>query len=184
MDFFRMSIISQDLNYTITEIKRKIPDDLSAIARGISSALFFSNNIRKNAIAEVVFKQDEDCLIIQFHGDTLRRVSPDERSVGMFIIKAKRYAEETPKKFGKYNEGISFEKMTFDEYISKLPDDYVVNNGVVIKKYMSNRILHILNGINIDKFKGHQISNCKISNPAYFFGVINWIIDRKMMSYK
>ncbi len=185
MDFFRMGILTPDLEYTIKDIKKTIPDRLSNIARGISSALFFSNNIRQNVIAETIFVKGDNCIVIQFHGDRLRRVSPDERSVSMFLIKAKKHAEQSERTNGWYNEGISFQKTLFTQYIQNLPEDYVINKNGKIKKYISHTILHIIDGFNVNKInKGHQISKCEINNPAYFFAIINWIIDRNFMDIR
>jgi tRNA pseudouridine-54 N-methylase len=50
--------------------------------------LFISGDLRRDVIVSLAVGVEEDLRIISFPGHSLRRVSPDERSISFFLLKA------------------------------------------------------------------------------------------------
>ncbi|MCD6482662.1 MAG: tRNA (pseudouridine(54)-N(1))-methyltransferase TrmY [Candidatus Aenigmarchaeota archaeon] len=59
---------------------------MDLVARCISSALFVSENLRKDTIVHVVLEgPSRPPRIVTFYGETLRKVAPDERNIASHI---------------------------------------------------------------------------------------------------
>lgn len=56
--------------------------------RCINVGLFLSDNIRKTVKVSLCIGHDTDLRIASFSGERVRRVSPDERSISFFLLKA------------------------------------------------------------------------------------------------
>lgn len=56
--------------------------------RCVNVALFISNDLRRDVILSIAIGKKDNLRIISFPGETLRRVSPDERSVSFFLLKS------------------------------------------------------------------------------------------------
>jgi tRNA pseudouridine-54 N-methylase len=63
-------------------------------ARCVNVGLFISGNLRRDVIISLAKGQPEDLKIISFPGAHLRRVSPDERSISFFLLKAISIVED------------------------------------------------------------------------------------------
>jgi tRNA pseudouridine-54 N-methylase len=63
-------------------------------ARCVNVGLFISGNLRRDVIISLAKGLPDDLKIISFAGDHLRRVSPDERSISFFLLKAISIVEE------------------------------------------------------------------------------------------
>lgn len=86
----------------------EIPIDASSIRAGINSpevvtacrcvnvGLFISGNLRRDVSVSIAVGALHDLQIISFSGDTLRRVSPDERSISFFLFKALTISAKLP----------------------------------------------------------------------------------------
>jgi tRNA (pseudouridine54-N1)-methyltransferase len=62
---------------------------LDIIARSINAALWLSHNIRRNNVFHTILHGPPNPNIyIRFEGKNIRRISPDERSIMLFLIKA------------------------------------------------------------------------------------------------
>ncbi|MHA1575857.1 MAG: hypothetical protein ACTSU3_00710, partial [Candidatus Thorarchaeota archaeon] len=57
-------------------------------SRCINVALFVSNNLRRNVQVSIAIGKLDDLRVISFPGESLRRVSPDERSISFFLLKS------------------------------------------------------------------------------------------------
>ncbi len=57
-------------------------------ARCVNVALFLSNAMRRDVVLSICIGDDAQWEVISFFGETLKRVSPDERSISFFILKA------------------------------------------------------------------------------------------------
>jgi len=62
-------------------------------ARCVNIGLFLSHNLRRDVVVSVAYGQPDDLRVISFPGETLRRVSPDERSISFFLLKASEVAK-------------------------------------------------------------------------------------------
>ncbi|MFW9850916.1 MAG: hypothetical protein ACFFF4_17450 [Candidatus Thorarchaeota archaeon] len=57
-------------------------------ARCVNVGLFLSNDLRRDVKVIIGILHNKELKTISFPGDTLRRVSPDERSIAFFLLKA------------------------------------------------------------------------------------------------
>ncbi|MBE0527138.1 MAG: hypothetical protein IH631_09360, partial [Candidatus Thorarchaeota archaeon] len=62
--------------------------------RCVNVSLFISGNLRRDVIVSLAKGSPDDLTIITFPGANLKRVSPDERSISFFLMKAISIAEE------------------------------------------------------------------------------------------
>lgn len=56
--------------------------------RCVNVGLFLSSDLRRDVIVSFAIGPEEDLRVISFPGDNLKRVSPDERSISFFLLKA------------------------------------------------------------------------------------------------
>jgi tRNA (pseudouridine54-N1)-methyltransferase len=61
---------------------------LDVVARCINAAFWLSGNIRRNVVFHTVLHGGKEPVYIRIEGERLRKVSPDERSISLFIKKA------------------------------------------------------------------------------------------------
>ena len=61
---------------------------LDVVARCINAALWLSGDIRRNVVFHTVLHGGEHPVYIRIDGEKLRKVSPDERSISLFLKKA------------------------------------------------------------------------------------------------
>jgi tRNA pseudouridine-54 N-methylase len=57
-------------------------------SRCVNVALFVSGNLRRNVSISIAWGEIRDLSVITFPGETLKRVSPDERSIAFFLLKS------------------------------------------------------------------------------------------------
>jgi tRNA pseudouridine-54 N-methylase len=69
------------------------PEVITA-ARCVNVGLFISGNLRRDVVISLAKGSPDDLKIISFPGANLRRVSPDERSISFFLLKAASIAED------------------------------------------------------------------------------------------
>jgi tRNA pseudouridine-54 N-methylase len=62
-------------------------------SRCINVALFVSGDLRRNVSVSIAWGETRDLRAITFPGETLKRVSPDERSISFFLLKSANEAE-------------------------------------------------------------------------------------------
>lgn len=63
-------------------------------ARCVNVGLFISGNLRRDVVISLAKGSPDDVKIISFPGANLRRVSPDERSISFFLLKAASITED------------------------------------------------------------------------------------------
>ncbi|UCH05200.1 MAG: hypothetical protein JSW05_03280 [Candidatus Thorarchaeota archaeon] len=56
--------------------------------RSINVGLFISGDLRRNVEVSIAYGEKEDLRVMTFPGKSLKRVSPDERSISFFLLKA------------------------------------------------------------------------------------------------
>lgn len=64
--------------------------------RCVNVGLFVSGNLRRNVEVSLAVGQPEDLGIVTYPGPALKRVSPDERSISFFLMKAMNVLRELP----------------------------------------------------------------------------------------
>lgn len=133
---------------------KDIPIDRSSVKSGLNSpevvtacrcvnvGLFVSGDLRRNVIVSLAVGIVEDLKVISFPGNSLRRVSPDERSISFFLLKAIEKAQDLePGKSITMNNGIELIRSTLDELIelwgpsviqvpSSSPERFILNTNL------------------------------------------------------
>jgi tRNA pseudouridine-54 N-methylase len=86
--------------------------------RCVNVGLFVSGDLRRDVIVSIVIGTEEDLRVVSFPGDSLKRVSPDERSISFFLLKAFEKAQdlETGGSF-KMNNGIELIHGSLNELV-------------------------------------------------------------------
>lgn len=87
-------------------------------ARSVNVALFLSNALRRDVSLALGLEHGTHLDIVTFPGDTLRRVSPDERSITFFLLKAITELENIEQQ-GRItmDNGIIVQKTTVQDYM-------------------------------------------------------------------
>jgi tRNA (pseudouridine54-N1)-methyltransferase len=115
-------------NKTITSSNINLKDlpgscgRLDLVCRCVSSAFFLSHDIRRDVVFYAVFYGEPNPPVaLKFVGSELRKVSPDERNIAIFIKKAlKKFEELSPEERDNWNEstpGIYVSKKEFRDII-------------------------------------------------------------------
>ncbi|MHA1949791.1 MAG: hypothetical protein ACXAAO_11835 [Candidatus Thorarchaeota archaeon] len=71
---------------------RNSPEVVTA-CRCVNVGLFISGDLRRDVIVSFAVGPPDDLKVISYPGTSLRRVSPDERSISFFLLKAIEKAE-------------------------------------------------------------------------------------------
>ncbi len=86
----------------------KLPIDIVSVKSGQNSpevviacrcvnvGLFVSGDLRRNVEVSFAIGKPEDLGVVTFPGSALKRVSPDERSISFFLLKAMNVLRELP----------------------------------------------------------------------------------------
>lgn len=87
-------ILFEDIPINKTSVKSgDNSQEVITAARCINVGLFVSGDLRRNVVVSLVTGTPDDSIIISFPGADLKRVSPDERSISFFLLKAFAEAE-------------------------------------------------------------------------------------------
>ena len=101
------------------------PEVISA-CRCVNVGLFVSGDLRRDVIVSIVVGTEEDLRVVSFPGDSLKRVSPDERSISFFLLKAIDKAQDLELGgFFKMNNGIELVRAPLDELIDLWGPDVI-----------------------------------------------------------
>lgn len=108
----------------------ELPIDRSSVKSGLNSpevvtacrcvnvGLFVSGDLRRNVIVSLALGTEEDLKVISFPGNSLRRVSPDERSISFFLLKAMEKVQSLePGKSMIMDNGIELIRSSLDELV-------------------------------------------------------------------
>ncbi|MFW9909090.1 MAG: hypothetical protein ACFFEF_10975 [Candidatus Thorarchaeota archaeon] len=95
-------------------------------ARCVNVGLFLSNSLRRDVDVHLGILEHSQLGIISFPGENLKRVSPDERSISFFLLKAievlNGMKEDDVKSM---DNGICIQRMALDRFISRWKGDRV-----------------------------------------------------------
>ncbi|MEA2053762.1 MAG: tRNA (pseudouridine(54)-N(1))-methyltransferase TrmY [Candidatus Thermoplasmatota archaeon] len=161
---------------------------LDVVARCINSAFWLSNAIRKNVVFHTILHgEPAPPIYIRLEGARLRKVSPDERNISIFLKKAleRRGDEET-------TPGIFASRKSFEEVVEENKDKefYLLDkDGIKIKdvKFEGNPFFFL--GDNHDLTEEEKqfligkgaksISLGKVSYlSSHCIAILNWWLDR------
>jgi len=137
---------------------------MDLICRCISSAFFLSHNIREDTIFySVHYGAPNPPVALKFVGKELKRVSPDERSIALFIKKA---LEKNPIKIWKKStDGIYIAKKDFKELILEKKQN---NYNIYYLHKEGKPIEDIFNNGNIDINNSNNINSNNINSNILF----------------
>ena len=113
----RFLIMFKDFPIDKTSVKagQNSPEVVTA-CRCVNVGLFVSGDLRRDVIVSIAVGTEEDLVVVSFPGNSLKRVSPDERSISFFVLKAIEKAQnlELGGSF-KMNNGIELVRISLDE---------------------------------------------------------------------
>jgi tRNA pseudouridine-54 N-methylase len=90
--------------------------------RCVNIGLFLSNDLRRDVDVIIGIVQDDEIQTITFPGSTLRRVSPDERSIAFFLLKASTILNDLPENSEEImDNGIVIKRTNLESLISQWP---------------------------------------------------------------
>ena len=93
---------------------------LDIIARSINAAFWLSNNIRRNVVFHTILHGMPDPPVyMRFEGEKMRKISPDERSIILFILKA---LEKTRENEVESTPGVFVSRKNFEKFIEENRD--------------------------------------------------------------
>ncbi|MEO2116931.1 MAG: tRNA (pseudouridine(54)-N(1))-methyltransferase TrmY [Methanocaldococcus sp.] len=128
---------------------------LDLLCRCVSDALFLSHDIRRDVIFyAVLYGQPNPPVCIKFVGSELKKVSPDERSIAIFIKKALKKFEE-------------LEEEQRKDWNQSTPGIYVKRLGfrdLVLEKLEEGKNIYYLH------MNGKDVENVDIKNPVFIIG--------------
>ncbi len=112
----RFLIMFKDFPIDKTSVKagQNSPEVVTA-CRCVNVGLFVSGDLRRDVIVSIAVGTEEDLMVVSFPGNSLKRVSPDERSISFFMLKAIEKAQdlELGSSF-KMNNGIELVRASLD----------------------------------------------------------------------
>lgn len=130
------------MNRTFLLLFRDLPIDRASVRRGENSpvvvtaaravnvALFLSNDLRRDVTVCIGISAQSEWKIISFPGLTIRRVSPDERSITFFLLKAmEKLNDMASRSHYIMDNGIELSKTQLDQFISKGNYKVYISNG-------------------------------------------------------
>ncbi len=168
------------------------PEVITA-ARCVNVGLFISGNLRRDVVISLARGSPDDLRIISFPGANLKRVSPDERSVSFFLMKASSIGEELMiDSVEIMDNGIEVSRSTLMDFLDSLSparvfvssqentieivEDMEYGNSLLIYKYGKKS-----ESLRIDT-KWKQTELAYFPHPERFILDINMIMDMKKAS--
>ncbi len=106
------------------------PPSVVTAARVVNVALFLSNDLRRDVTVCLGISAQSEWKFISFPGLTIRRVSPDERSITFFLLKAlERLNDMVTGSHYTMDNGIELSKTQLEHFISKGNHEVYLSNG-------------------------------------------------------
>ncbi|MHA1963533.1 MAG: hypothetical protein ACXACG_12285 [Candidatus Thorarchaeota archaeon] len=115
----RFLVMFKDISINKISVKsgQNSPEVVTA-CRCVNVGLFVSGDLRRDVIVSLALGAEDDLKIVSFPGNSLKRVSPDERSISFFLLKAIEKVQdlELGKSFTMDN-GIELVRASLDELV-------------------------------------------------------------------
>ncbi len=168
------------------------PEVITA-ARCVNVGLFISGNLRRDVVVSLAKGTPDDLKLISFPGASLKRVSPDERSISFFLMKALSIAEELlMDSFEIMDNGIEVRRYTLKNFLESLtPTNVYISTPGTTSNFTSvtentNSLLIYSIGKQFDSFqidvKWIKFELPYFPNPERFILEVNMIVDMKKAS--
>lgn len=96
----------------------QVSQEVVTACRCVNIGLFVSGDLRRDVTVSIAIGQADDMRVISFPGAKLRRVSPDERSISFFLLKAvEKMGSITSGDYFEMDNGIGLTRVSLDEFI-------------------------------------------------------------------
>jgi len=175
-----------DSNFNIEDLPSS-GGRMDLVCRAISSALWISREIRRDSRIYVVLNGPPNPPVtLLFDGKEIRKISPDERHLSIWIKKA--LSEDITKDWKRFRNGILLARKSFQEIIKEQEGNiYVLHEkGKKIEKFDENPVFILGDHLGLpskeEKFalrKGEKVSLGKVPYlTSSCISVVNWLCDK------
>ncbi|MHA1771352.1 MAG: hypothetical protein ACTSYL_07010 [Candidatus Thorarchaeota archaeon] len=141
----RFVVMFREIPITRQAVKSGVnPSQVVTTCRSINVGLFLSGDLRRDVEIDIVSGTTDDLNVIVFRGDKIRRVSPDERSISFFLLKATTILNELETGEQQImDNGIVVERTGLDAMTDRWTDDtlYIAHPMGRITPMMLNKDL-------------------------------------------
>ena len=162
-------------------------------ARCVNVGLFISGNLRRDVVICLAKGIPDDLKIISFPGANLRRVSPDERSISFFLMKAISVAEElVMESLETMDNGIEVRRSSLKKFLEIFAPATVYQStpettlGSIDDAEYENSVLIYSNGKQFDLIQENATWTHEklphFAHPERFILDVNMITDMKKAS--
>ncbi|MCK4568203.1 MAG: hypothetical protein KAU48_12935, partial [Candidatus Thorarchaeota archaeon] len=125
------------------------PEVITA-TRCVNVGLFISGNLRRDVVVSLAKGTPDDLKLISFPGASLKRVSPDERSISFFLMKALSMAEELlMDSFKIMDNGIEVRRSTLKNFFESLnparvyiSTPEITSNTISVTEYENSLLIY------------------------------------------
>ncbi|MFW9976106.1 MAG: hypothetical protein ACFFDQ_12620 [Candidatus Thorarchaeota archaeon] len=105
--------------------------------RCVNVGLFLSGSLRVDVAVSIAIGSLNDLTIVSFLGNTLRRVSPDERSISFFLLKAVEKAQSLEHSEGFImDNGIELIRTSYDEIMELWGSEMIEVPSIKPERYI------------------------------------------------
>ncbi len=164
------------------------PEVITA-TRCVNVGLFISGNLRRDVVVSLAKGTPEDLKLISFPGVSLKRVSPDERSISFFLMKAISLAEElSMDSFKIMDNGIEVRRSNLKNFCESLtPTNVYISTPGSTSNFTGvaeneNPLLIYSIGKQFDSYqidvKWTQVKLPYFPHPERFILDVNMIVDK------
>ncbi len=156
--------------------------------RCVNVGLFISGNLRRDVTVDIAVHRDGTFQIIQFPGEQLRRVSPDERSISFFLLKAMRKIEDmVVGERRSLDNGITLRYLSSEDAM-RLWSNKVLNiadpNAPTVREYDTTDLTGVFLYDKDEVIREYPVAQAakiyKSRTPERFFHEINLAVDQFM----
>lgn len=104
----------------------QISSEVATACRCVNIGLFLSGDLRRDVIVSIAIGPTEDLKVISYPGASLRRVSPDERSISFFLLKAiERLQDIGPGESIILDNGIELVRSSLDKLVALWDSEFI-----------------------------------------------------------
>jgi hypothetical protein len=187
-------VLFADIPIDKTSVKSgdNYPEVITAV-RCVNVGLFVSGNLRRDVVLSIAKGTPEDLKIVSFPGANLKRVSPDERSISFFLMKAFSLAKDLVLgSFEKMDNGIEVQRTSMESFVESVAPARIyvstpeIAPGVISDGEFENALLIYTIGeqyhpLRIDtKWKQEELP--QYPHPERFILDVNMNVDMKKAS--
>jgi tRNA pseudouridine-54 N-methylase len=161
--------------------------------RSINVGLFISGDLRRNVEVSIAYGEKEDLRVMTFPGQGLKRVSPDERSISFFLLKATKELADLHLGGAKHmDNGIELRRTGLAELLSSWCDSgtYVAQDDSAVEQVPvetpSGLYIYEVDdaGISVELAKLSVVTLQRPPSPERFILDINLSSDRLQKDFE